>query len=107
VVTGIGLYLTMVGLFATAVATITRSAAPAIAVVAGVLLVLPALVSLIPPATIGTDISRYLPSSAGAALLQANPQTGALAPWTGFGLFTLYVAITMMLAAVLLHRRDV
>ncbi len=107
VVIGIGLYLTLVALFAVAVATIVRATAAAIAVVAGVLLVLPTLVSLLPPDLLGTDIARYLPSNAGAALLQAGPQTDMLTPWTGFVLFGLYVAFTMLLAARLLQRRDV
>jgi ABC-2 type transport system permease protein len=107
VVTGIGLYLFLVALFAVAVATIVRSTAGSIAVVAGVLLVLPTLTSLLPKDLLGTDISRYLPSNAGAALLQPYRQPDMLAPWIGFAVFGLYVVVTMLVAAYLLRRRDV
>jgi ABC-2 type transport system permease protein len=54
----------------------------------------------------------YLPSTAGERI--ASPEVAsavadapqALAPWTGFGVFMIYVAVTFLVAAVLLRRRD-
>jgi ABC-2 type transport system permease protein len=36
-----------------------------------------------------------------------RPDPASLGPWAGFGLFCLYTAITLGLAAWLLRRRDV
>lgn len=106
VVTGVGLYLTVVGLFAVAMGTIVRNTAGAIAAVFGTLLVLPVLGELLTLTTWGKDIPKYLPSNAGQALLQPAADPAYLAPWTGFGIFCLYTAIAMVVAAFLLKRRD-
>jgi ABC-2 type transport system permease protein len=54
----------------------------------------------------------YLPSAAGERIAAPEvtnavaeaPQ--ALAPWTGYGVFLVYVVLALGLAAVLLRRRD-
>jgi cytochrome oxidase assembly protein ShyY1 len=43
---------------------------------------------------------------AGAAVANVQPDSLALAPWTGFGLFCLYTAVVLALAAWQLRRRD-
>jgi ABC-2 type transport system permease protein len=48
------------------------------------------------PASVADRIFRYLP-----------PRPASLGPWVGFGLFCLYTAIVLGLAAWLLRRRDV
>jgi ABC-2 type transport system permease protein len=48
----------------------------------------------------------YLPVPAGAAVANVRPDPAALAPWNGFGLFCLYVAVVLALAAWQLRRRD-
>jgi ABC-type transport system involved in multi-copper enzyme maturation permease subunit len=105
-VTGVGLYLTVVGLFAVAMGTIIRNTAGAIAAVFGTLLVLPVLGELLGETSWGKDIPKYLPSNAGQALLQAKSDPSYLAPWTGFGLFCAYTAVAMLIAAIVLKRRD-
>jgi hypothetical protein len=106
VVIGVGLYLTVVGLFAIALGTIIRNTAGAIAAVFGTLLVLPVLGELLGQTSWGKDIPKYLPSNAGGALLQAKQDPASLAPWTGFGVFCLYAVVAMVFAAYTLKRRD-
>ncbi|QKG19977.1 ABC transporter permease subunit [Actinomadura verrucosospora] len=106
IVTGVGLYLTTVGLLGTALGTIIRSTAGAIAALFGILLVLPVLGEVLNLTSWGKHITPYLPSNAGGDLLTNAPDPGSLTPWTGFGLFVLYTAVAMAVAAYLLKRRD-
>lgn len=106
IVFGVGLYLTFVGLLAVAFGTLLRSTAGAIAALFGVLLVLPVVGEILTLTSWGTKVTPYLPSNAGQALLQVKPDPGGLGPWTGFGVFVLYVIVAMAGAAYLLKRRD-
>jgi ABC-type transport system involved in multi-copper enzyme maturation permease subunit len=106
IVIGVGLYLTVVGLLGTALGTIIRSTAGAIAALFGILLVLPVLGGVLNLTSWGKHITPYLPSNAGGDLLTNSPDPGSLGPWTGFGYFVLYTVIAMAIAAYLLKRRD-
>ncbi|MEV5709819.1 ABC transporter permease subunit [Actinoallomurus sp. NPDC052274] len=106
IVTGVGLYLTVVGLLGTALGAIIRSTAGAIAALFGILLVLPVLGEVLNLTSWGRHITPYLPSNAGGDLLTNAPDPGSLGPWTGFGVFVLYTVIAMAVAAYLLKRRD-
>jgi ABC-2 type transport system permease protein len=106
IVTGIGLYLTVVGLLGTALGTIIRSTAGAIAALFGILLVLPVLGQVLDDTSWGKHITPYLPANAGGDLITNDPAPGSLGPWTGFGVFVLYAAVAMAIAAYLLKRRD-
>ncbi|MDN3357812.1 ABC transporter permease subunit [Actinomadura sp. DC4] len=106
IVIGVGLYLTVVGLLGTALGTIIRSTAGAIAALFGILLVLPGMGEVLDLTSWGRHITPYLPSNAGGALLTNEPDPGSLGPWTGFGYFASYTVIAMAVAAYLLKRRD-
>ncbi|GAA4481942.1 ABC transporter permease subunit [Actinoallomurus oryzae] len=106
IVAGVGFYLTVVGLLGTALGAIIRSTAGAIAALFGILLVLPVLGEVLNLTSWGRHITPYLPSNAGGDLLTNAPEPGSLGPWTGFGVFVLYTAIAMAVAAYLLKRRD-
>ena len=59
------------------------------------------------PGSWSQDISGYLPATAGQAVTFARPDpTSSLPPWTGFGVFCLYAAILLGLAAVRMRRGD-
>ncbi len=110
VVVGAALYLGLVGLFALGIGTLVRHSAGAISALFGVLLVLPGLVLLLPSAW-SHAAAKYLPSNAGSAMAQSDASRAVddgsqLAPWTGLGVFALYVAITLVCAAVAFDRRD-
>lgn len=110
---GSGLYLAGVGLFGLAIGAIIRHTAGAITLVLGVLLFLSTLWQLLMMTSDWfTRSYPYLPSVAGeriavpevTSVVTDAPQ--ALAPWTGFAVFLLYVAVTFVVAAVLLKKRD-
>jgi ABC-2 type transport system permease protein len=104
-VLGAALYLTVVSWLAVSIGSILRNTAGGIAALAGILFVLPPLMSLL-PASWDNTISPYLPSNAGQALFLLHPDGPTLAPWTGFGVFCAYAAVATAAAAVLLVRRD-
>jgi ABC-2 type transport system permease protein len=106
IVIGTGLYLTVVGLLGTALGTIIRSTAGAIAALFGILLVLPVLGEVLNLTSWGKHITPYLPSNAGGDLRTNAPDPGSLGPWTGFGYFVGYTVIALAVAAYLLKRRD-
>jgi hypothetical protein len=106
-VLGGGIFLTLVVLFGMALGALTRSTPLGLACLFGVLLVLPVAVQLL-PGSVGGRIDPYLPGEAGAQLWRVLPPSAdSLDPWTGAGLFTLYVAVAAGAALVLVRRRDV
>ncbi|HWW53923.1 MAG TPA: ABC transporter permease [Acidimicrobiales bacterium] len=108
-VAGGGIYLAVLGLFALALGTLIRHTAGAISAVFGIVLVLPILVSTL-PASWSNSIAKYLPSNAGQAIGRTVQGAGrggpSLSPWVGMGVFCLYAAVTLAIAAVALRRRD-
>ncbi|AEW98203.1 ABC transporter permease subunit [Streptantibioticus cattleyicolor] len=105
VVLGTALYLTLVGLFGVGMGTVTRSTPGGIAGVFGTVLVLPLILHALPSSWVDA-IGPYLPSNAGQALTVLHAEPHQLAPWTGFGVFCLYVAAVIAAGAVVLKRRD-
>ena len=71
----------------------------------GIMLILPGLVGLL-PSGIGDAITKYLPSEAGGAFINAAHHAGSLSPWTGLGVLVLWVAGAFAAATVLIRRRD-
>ena len=104
-VVGAGLYLTVLALLTLAIGTIVRHSAGAIAVLFGLLLVLPGATEPLPHSW-QNAINPYLPSYAGQAIFTHGEDLHLLAPWAGFGLFSLYAAVALALALVSIERRD-
>jgi ABC-type transport system involved in multi-copper enzyme maturation permease subunit len=104
-VLGTAIYLTAVGLFGGAIGWIIRSTAGGIATLFGLLLVLPVLGEAL-PSSWGDHINPYLPSNAGQALATLHQHAPDLGPWTGFGVFAIYIVAAFIAAAVLVKRRD-
>lgn len=105
-VIGTGLVLAVLGVFALAIGTLVRHTAGAIATVIGVVLVLPILSGLL-PGNWGAHVNAYLPEQAGGLIVQAHRHQGdLLSAWQGFGVFCIWTAILLALAAYLLRRRD-
>jgi ABC-2 type transport system permease protein len=102
---GAALFLTVMGLFGLGLGAIFRSTAGAIAALAAIVFVLPPIVGLL-PTSVANSIEPYLPSSAGGAVWTINPDPNSLAPWAGFGVFCAYAALAIVVAAVLMRRRD-
>lgn len=105
-VTGGGLYLAMLGLFALAIGAIVRHTAAAITGVIGFVLVLSPLAQLL-PGSIGDHIHAYLPAEAGQLIAKTHQAKGdLLTPWQGYGVFAIWTALLLAVALVLLKRRD-
>ena len=71
----------------------------------GVLLVLPVVASALPQ-TWGDRINKWLPSNAGHALMPVASDNTTLSPWRGFIVFCGYAIAALVVAGVLLRRRD-
>lgn len=110
-------YLMLIGLFSLAIGAILRNGAGGIAAALGLILVLPTVVSvfaLITMAEWALTLSNLLPSNAGARMYayefegQVGPAAiGApLEPWQGMLVLVIWVASLLVLASVLLKRRD-
>ena len=103
-VTGIGLYLCVVGLLALGIAVLVRHTAGAISSYVGVILVLPIIVSAL-PGSLQDQIERLLPLEIGSAMIN-NPAPAAFGPWTGFFIICGYTVLILALGTVFLVRRD-
>jgi hypothetical protein len=104
-VLGAALYLTVLGVFALGLGALIRNTAGAIATFIAIILVIPALVTVLPP-SIRDAVGPYLPTNAGNAITTIHPTVHTLAPWTGLGLLCAYAAATLLASALLLRRRD-
>jgi len=99
-------YLTLVGLFAMGLGAILRNTAAGIATFAGIMFVVPPLISIL-PSSIANSIDPYLPSNAGQAMMQIGHHANTLSPGAGLAVFAGWVVTAIAAAAVLLVRRDV
>jgi ABC-2 type transport system permease protein len=105
VVIGIGLYLALLGILAVGLGTIIRRSAGAIAVLIGVLFVLPALTPLL-PGSIRDTVSKLLPYNAGHAIFNTTKGATILSPALGLAVFALYATGTLAIATILVRQRD-
>jgi ABC-2 type transport system permease protein len=97
-----GAFLVLMGLFGLGLATIIRRSGAAVAVYAGVAVVLPNVLGALPGNFWRFGPITILANSEGAVKILP----GALSPWTGFAVMALYAAVTLAVGAVLLVRRD-
>jgi predicted anti-sigma-YlaC factor YlaD len=58
------------------------------------------------PGSWSQDVGKYLPAPAGLAVTSVRPDPSSLAPWVGFGVFCLYAAVLLSLAALRIRRGD-
>jgi ABC-2 type transport system permease protein len=104
-VLGSALYLAGVGVIGLGLGALVRNTAGALTALFGLLIGLQIVVGLL-PSTLADHVYRYLPTPAGAAVTTVRPDPASLAPWTGFGVFCLYAAVLLGLAAWRLRHRD-
>ncbi|RZS89848.1 hypothetical protein EV189_1624 [Motilibacter rhizosphaerae] len=106
-VVGVGLYLTLVGIFALALGFLLRSTAGGIAALVAILLVIPGIGQVL-PASWRAHTLPYLPGEAGASLFSPRPEDPhALSAGAGGLVLLLWVVAALAAAAVVLRRRDV
>ncbi|MFJ9627350.1 ABC transporter permease [Streptomyces sp. NPDC101175] len=102
---GAGVYLGLVAVFGVALGVLLRSSAGAIAVLVGVLLILPGLAQLLPD-SLYDNINPYFPSNAGSAVYALHQSSDALSPGAGLAVFAGWVALTLVGSAVRLAKTD-
>jgi hypothetical protein len=99
-------YVMMVGIFALAIGAIVRNTAGGIATFAAIFFVLPPLMFTLPQSW-NNAISQYLPSEAGRQIFALQHASHTLTPLAGGLVLAGYCAAAIVIAAVLLVRRDV
>jgi ABC-2 type transport system permease protein len=105
-VAGEGLYLAMLGVFSLAIGQLLRHTAGAITGVIAFVLVISPLANLLPDSW-GKHVYNYLPTVAGTYIGSAHQQSDQLlSPWQGYGVFALWTALLVALAAWSLVKRD-
>jgi len=104
-VLGGALYVMLVGIFALAIGAIVRNTAGGIATFAATFFVLPPLMFTLPTSW-NNAISQYLPSEAGRQVFALHHAAHTLTPLTGGLVLAAYCAAAIVIAAVLLVRRD-
>jgi ABC-2 type transport system permease protein len=102
---GGGLYLTTVGLLGFGIGALVRHTAGALSAFFGVLFALTVVTDLL-PTNWRNDLINYLPANAGSQILTVIHPAGALAPWAGLGVLSLYAVTAISAAAILVTRRD-
>jgi len=105
-VIGGAIYVMLVGIFALSMGAIVRNTAGGIAAFAAIFFVLPPLMFVLPTSW-NNAISQYLPSEAGRQLFALQHAPHTLTPLAGGLIFAAYCAAAIVIAAVLLVRRDV
>jgi ABC-2 type transport system permease protein len=105
-VIGTALFLTVLGIMATALGALIRNTAGGIAAFVALLFVLPGIVALLPSST-GDAINPYLPLNAAFTVATSTFENDHhLAPWTGFAVYCGYAAVAVVAAAIGMVRRD-
>jgi hypothetical protein len=102
---GAALYMVGVGLLGLGCGFIIRNTGGAIAVLFGLILVLPLLAQAL-PGSLQQHVSKYLPLLAGTAGMNTVSGTDQLSPWAGLGVFALYVVAALGIGLFVLRRRD-
>jgi hypothetical protein len=102
---GAALYMVGVGLLGLGCGFAIRNAGGAIGALVGLVLVLPLLAQAL-PSSLEQHINKYLPLLAGTAGMNTVPTNDQLSPWTGLGVFALYVVAALGVGVFVLRRRD-
>jgi ABC-2 type transport system permease protein len=98
-------HLVLIGAIAIGVGGALRRTAAAVSVLFAVLLVVPGLVSLL-PSPWNDNITQYLPSSAGVAMSAVVKFPNLLSPAGGLLVLSAYTVAMLLLAGLVLFRRD-
>ena len=103
--TGSVLYLVLIALLALGVATAIRDTAVSIGAVLA-LLYLPPLLAQLVADPLRRHIEQIAPMTAGLAIQATNLRNLPIGPWAGLGVLAAWAAASLLVAGVLLRRRD-
>lgn len=103
---GSAVFLALVGLFGLGLGALIRNTAGGIATLLGLLFAPQILVGFLPE-SVSTQLYKYVPAQAGQAVMFVKPDPEwSLDPLAGLGVFAIYTALALGLAAWQLRRRD-
>ena len=106
VVLGSALYLAVAALLGLGLGALLRSTAGGISALFGLLFAVQIAAGFL-PGSLSSEVGKFLPATAGQAVTFVHPDpASSLAPWTGFGVFCLYAAVVLGLAAQRMRRGD-
>src|SRR5689334_7191735 len=106
VVLGTALFLMVLGVLCVALGALVRNTAGGIALFVFLLFVLPGITAIL-PSSVADGITPYLPLNAGTTVASVRfDSSHHLSTWGGFALFAGYAAVAVILAAIVLRRRD-
>jgi ABC-2 type transport system permease protein len=101
-----GVYLALIALAGLGIGMIVRRSAVAIAIIAGLIFVLPPILLALPTAA-QHAVQGFLPEIiAENSLTAVKPEAFSLSPWAGLGMLCLYAAVLLGTGGWLLARRD-
>jgi ABC-2 type transport system permease protein len=100
-----GFYLGLIGVFGVALGALVRSSAGGIAILAGLLLIVPGLTMLLPDSW-ADAVTHYLPSTGGTAMMALHTTDGQFTPWQGLAVVAVWVVVTLGAAGWRLKRAD-
>ena len=104
-VLGAGVFLALMGLLGMSVGAVLRRSAGAITALFGLVFFLPGLMELLPH-SIKDNVNKFLPSNAGSAIYRQLPGADVLSPGAGMLVLCAYALGGLVLAAVIVQRRD-
>jgi ABC-2 type transport system permease protein len=99
-------YLWGIGLLGIAIGFLLRNVAGGLAVLLGGLVFLPTLLSALLP-DVWDEVLKYLPSNAGAAFTSFTQTEGTLSVGEGIAVYSAWVVLALVAAAIALKVRDV
>jgi ABC-type transport system involved in multi-copper enzyme maturation permease subunit len=105
-VVGSALYLAVAALLGLGLGALLRSTAGGIAALFGLLFAVQLAAGFL-PGSWAQDVGKYTPATAGQAVTLVRPDPTSLPPWAGLGVFSLYAAALLGLAALRMRRGDV
>ncbi|MCF6471043.1 ABC transporter permease [Nonomuraea sp. MG754425] len=104
-VLGASLYLTACGLFGLGLGTLIRHTP-------GAMVSVIALITVLPPITVqlpgqwGRTVSEFFTTNAGMLIVIPPRGDSTLGPWSGFGVYLVWIAVPLIVGAVAMRRRD-
>lgn len=101
------LYLVLIALLGLGLATLIRDSAAAAGTVLGVLYLSPIIAGAVSDTQWHNRIERYSPMSAGLSIQSTrNLASLPIGPWEGLGVLAAWAGASLLLGALVLHRRD-
>ncbi|MEV6969784.1 ABC transporter permease [Hamadaea sp. NPDC051192] len=104
--TGSVLYLVLIALVALGLSTVVRETAASIGVLLGLLYLIPLITQAVSSPSWKRHLQQITPTAGLSVQATTQLSTLPLTPWQGLGVLACWAAGSLLLAAVVVHRRD-